>query len=274
MSSSAPSKRERRPNTLSSGRGIIAWVEPFFRSSVGNKVLVALTGIVLTAFVVAHMIGNIQIFAGPDKLNAYAKWLKDLGPLLWIARIGLILVFVLHVYLAIRLKWRANRARPVKYVHREAIQASIASRTMVLTGFLILFFVLFHLAHFTFGWVKQVEAYDPATGRLVMSNYLAIVDAQGRHDVYRMVIAGYQDPIVSIFYIIAQLFLLLHLSHGVSSVFQTLGWNSPRFQPFSKGLGWTIALLVAVGNILIVVAVWYGWIGANLLPPIARLPIG
>src|SRR5262245_53219575 len=271
MSSATPTKRERRPNTLPSGRGVISWVEPFFASSVGNKILVALTGSVLTVFVIAHMVGNLQVFAGPEKLNAYAQWLKDLGPLLWIIRIVLLTTFVLHIYLAMRLKRKARQARPVPYVHQQAIQASTASRTMLLTGLVILFFVLFHLAHFTFGWVKQVEALDMPNGKMVMANYLTIVDSKGRHDVYSMVIAGYRDPVVSVFYIIAQLFLLLHLSHGVSSVFQTLGFNSPRFQPFIKGLGLAVALLVVVGNILIVVAVWYGWIGSSLPPPIARL---
>src|SRR5262249_48842719 len=144
---------------------------------------------------------------------------------------------------------------------------------MLLTGLVILFFVLFHLAHFTFGWVQQVEAYDLTTGRVVPTNYLNLVDTQGRHDVYSMVIAGYRDLAVSAFYIVAQWFLLLHLSHGVSSVFQTFGFNAPRFQPFIKGLGWAVALLVVVGNVLIVVAAWMGWVGADA-PLLTRTAVG
>jgi succinate dehydrogenase cytochrome b subunit len=268
MSSTAPSKRAKRPNTLPLGKGIASWIGLFFSSSVGSKLLVALTGILLTAFVIVHMAGNVQIFAGQNQLNDYARFVKDLGPLLWAMRIGLLIVFVLHIVVAIRLKARSAAARPIGYQYHQNIQASVASRTMLISGLVILAFVLFHLAHFTFGWVKEVEAaqarivdgHVQPTGQKVTANYLKIVDAEGRHDVYSMVIAGFRNPVIAVLYLIAQAFLVLHLSHGASSVFQTFGWNSPRAQLFVKGFGWLVALLVVGGNVAIVVAVWAGWV--------------
>jgi succinate dehydrogenase / fumarate reductase, cytochrome b subunit len=269
MSSAVPSKRQQRPGTIPSGKGIASTIARFFDSTVGSKLLVAVTGILLTVYVVAHMLGNVLVFSGPARINDYAKFLKDLGPLLWLLRIGLLIAFVLHVVLAIRLKWRSAEARPIGYQYHQNIQASVASRTMLLTGLVILAFVLFHLAHFTFGWVKQAEAtaatWSPSgeiipTGQRVTTNYLNLVDAEGRHDVYSMVVAGFRSPVISIIYLIAQGCLLLHLAHGVSSVFQTLGWNSRDAQPYIKLFGWAIALLVVGGNVAIVIAVWAGWV--------------
>jgi succinate dehydrogenase / fumarate reductase cytochrome b subunit len=206
------------------------------------------------------LLGNLQLFAGQDAINSYAKFLKDLGPLLWIARIGLLTIFVLHIVLAILLKRRSARARPVPYRNPATIQASAASRTMLSTGLVILAFVLFHLAHFTFAWVAQVDAHPIGPGMKVRVSYLQLVDAQGRHDVYSMVVAGFKNPMVSMFYILAQLVIFVHLSHGISSTFQSLGLNTPRTQRFFKIFGWCVAGLIAAGNIAIVLAVWCGTI--------------
>ncbi len=258
MSSSVPSKRLHPPNRLPPGKGLTPWLASFLNSTIGSKILVALTGICLTGFVVVHMIGNLKIFGGPDAINSYARFLKDLGPLLWVARIGLLALVLLHLSLAIRLKLRSKSARPVPYQHPATIQASFASRTMLQTGLVILAFVLFHLAHFTFGAISTTTAHDTATNQSVETNYLNLIDAQGRHDVYSMVVAGFRNPIISILYILAQLALFTHLSHGVSSVFQSLGLNTPRFQPAIKTFGLTVAGVVAVANMAIVVAVWSG----------------
>src|ERR1019366_6804364 len=134
MSSTVPSKRERPTNSLPSGKGLLDWLLPVFASTVGGKFLVALTGLALTGFVIVHMAGNLQIFLGAEAINEYAKKLKDLGPLLWIARIGLLVVFVIHIWLALRLKIRSREARPIGYAHEQTVQASFASRSMVLSG--------------------------------------------------------------------------------------------------------------------------------------------
>lgn len=254
MSSAAPTKRQHKPNTLPPGHGLADYYLPVLHSSIGGKMVVALTGIGLTLFVVMHWLGNMKIFAGRDSLNAYAQFLRDLGPLLWVARGGLLLLFVLHIYLSLRLKRLAAEARPIPYAYEKTIQASLGSRTMLYTGLVILGFTIYHLAHYTFGWV-QTTVHDGKT-----ISILDLKDPLGRHDVYAMVIAGFRNPLISLIYIVCQLFLLLHLSHGVGSVFQTLGLNAPRWQPCIKALGWAVALLVGLGNILIVVAVWTGWV--------------
>jgi succinate dehydrogenase / fumarate reductase cytochrome b subunit len=251
MTAAAPTKRQHRPNNLpAEKRPTGAW--PIVRSSVGAKFLVALTGICLTGFVIVHMLGNLQIFEGQAKINNYAKFLKDLGPLLWVARIGLLALLAIHMTLSIRLNQRSSEARPIPYFHEDTIQASFASRTMLQTGLLVFAFLLFHLAHYTFGWIGTAQQ----DGRTV--GYLDLHDPAGLHDVYSMTILGFRNPVVSILYIVAQILLLLHLSHGVGSVFQTLGANSPRSQPAIRILGWAVALLVGVGNIAIVVGVWAG----------------
>lgn len=239
------------PGQVPLGRHFLA----IFRSSVGAKVLVAVTGILLTGFVIVHMLGNLQIFLGQEKINAYAKFLKDLGPLLWVARVGLLAVFLLHVVTAIRLQRSASEARPVPYAYKKDIQSTVESRYMIQTGLVILFFVVFHIAHYTLGLVQQAQI---ETG--VYVNVLDLRDAQGRHDVYNMMIFGFRNPGLAVLYLAAQAMLLLHLAHGVSSVFQTLGLNTPRWQPALRGLGWLVALFVVAGNFAIVIGVWAGWV--------------
>jgi succinate dehydrogenase cytochrome b subunit len=258
MSSAAPTKRLYPTNTLPSRKGVINWLRPFVTSSVGMKATTAVTGFLLTGFVIIHLIGNLKIFAGRDSINAYAQFLKDQGPLLWVARGGLLAVFALHVYLALTLASRSRAARPVPYQHPATIQASTASVTMPWTGFAILAFVLLHLAHYTFGWVKTTKALDPASGSIVHANYLSLVDPVGRHDVYSMMVAGFRDPVISIVYLVAMAFLYVHLSHGIGSVFQTLGLNTPRVQPFISRLSRVLAVLIVAGNVAIIVAVWAG----------------
>src|SRR5262249_12217361 len=146
-------------------------------TTVGSKFLVALTGLALTAFVFVHMVGNLLVFRGPEALNDYAEFLKSHGGLLWTARIGLLAAFVLHIWLTLRLKRRNLAARPTRYVHEETVQASWASRHMVLTGLVILAFVVFHLLHYTVGVVQHVQL---PSGQSV--GLLSLLDSQGRPD--------------------------------------------------------------------------------------------
>lgn len=266
MSSSAPTKRDRPPNTAPSGKGFLDWLTPFVTTSVGMKATTAVTGAALTGFVVVHLVGNLKVFGGPDALNGYAKFLKDLGPFLWVARGGLLAVFVTHIVLALWLKRRALAARPIPYYNPATIQASIGSRTMPWTGAVILAFLLFHLAHYTFAVVTPVEARNVVSNELVTVSYLDLVDTKGRHDVYAMVVAGFHNPLVCGFYLLAQAFLFVHLRHGVGSVFQTLGLNTPRSQSFVGRLALGVAMAVALGNVAIVVAVWAGWVPDHHAP--------
>jgi succinate dehydrogenase / fumarate reductase, cytochrome b subunit len=261
MSSSAPTKRLYPVNSPAAGKGIVDWLKPFVTTSVGMKVTTAITGTMLTLFVVGHLVGNLKIFAGQDALNSYAKFLKDQGPFLWVARLGLLGAIVLHMAMALLLKKRSLAARPVAYHHPQTIQASIASRTMPWTGLVILLFVVFHIAHYTLCILTDVNAYDKFNDRWVVTNYHNLVDDKGRHDVYSMVLVGFKSPAICLIYVVVQLILAVHLTHGIASVFQTLGLNSPKIQPFVKKSALGIATLIAIGNIAIVVAVL-----ADLLP--------
>jgi len=258
-------KGPQKPGPGVDARGFLS---ALLDSSVGAKILVALTGLGLVGFVVVHLVGNLKIFQGPEAINHYAHFLKhDLGLVLWLFRAGLLFVFVLHLALAIRLKLRSAAARPVGYAYPATIQAGVASRTMVWTGIII------HLAHYTFGWVKPsvfdvpVLAADPAAPlglRTVPPGtpvpYLQLRDILGQHDVYSMTVAGFRNPVISVLYLVAQVILFVHLRHGIPSTFQTLGLKNVRFRGPIDVLGLLVALFVLAGNGAIVLAVWLGYV--------------
>ncbi|MDF3821935.1 succinate dehydrogenase cytochrome b subunit [Leptospira sp. 96542] len=210
----------------------------FFRSSIGKKIIMAITGFIWFGFVIAHMVGNLQVFQGPEKLNAYAKFLKDLGPLLWVARIGLIVAFFGHVIVAIMLKKQNSSARPVSYAKNSTIQASSASLTMIYSGLLLLSFLVYHLLHFTLGVTNP----DHYTLEYTLKNGDVV------HDVYAMVILGFQVPAIAITYIVFMVFLALHFSHALGSMLQTLGIFAPKHYPIIQKISTGLALLVFFGN--------------------------
>lgn len=213
-----------------------------FKSPVGAKTLMAITGLMLTGFVLAHLSGNLLIFAGKDVFNAYAKGLHSLGALLWVARIGLLGAFGLHLYLAVKLTRENKAARPVGYAHEATIQATLASRYMIHTGLLMFAFIVYHLAHYTF--------------RVVNPEFASL--EQG--DVYGMVVAGFSSPLVSGFYILSMVALAAHLRHGVSSLFQSLGLYHGNLNPITSKLGPIVALIVLVGFSSIPLAVLTGMV--------------
>lgn len=213
-----------------------------FGSPVGAKMLMALSGLMLTGFVLAHLSGNLLLYAGQEKFNAYAHGLQSLGLLLWLARGGLLTVFVLHLYLAIKLTIENKAARPVPYAHEATIQATLASRYMVHTGLLMLAFVVYHLAHFTF----KVTC--------------AEMDALLPGDAYSMVVLGFSNPAVSGFYILAMAALATHLRHGVSSAFQSFGLYHGNLNMVTDKLGPLVAAIVFLGFSSIPVSVLLGCI--------------
>jgi len=204
--------------------------------------IVAITGIVLIAFVIGHLLGNLQIFLGPDWVNSYAEHLHNLGPLLWIIRIFLLVNVLLHIFYTISLAIENRRARPVRYQRKEQIKASFASRYMAMSGLIVLAFILYHLAHFT------VRVTDPRF-------LLLKADSLNRYDVYSMMIYGFQNIYVSAFYILAVFLLALHLSHGTSSFFQSLGLNDKKLAPRFASAGRIFAWLMFFGYTSIPVAV-------------------
>jgi len=215
-------------------------------SSVGSKYVMALTGLGLMIFVIAHMSGNLLIYFGREALNAYAHGLMAHPVLLWSARGGLLAIFLIHLFFAWR-TWQENEsARPIRYVYEETIQASWASRHMMLTGVVILLFVLYHLLHFTFGVI------DPG-------NFKYVLDPK-EGDVAGMVIAGFRQPLIAVSYILAQIFLGLHLWHGGSSWLQHLGLNNRSYEAVVNKVGAVVAGVVVVGNCSIPLVIWIGWI--------------
>ena len=217
------------------------------RASVGAKAVMAVTGLFLLLFVLAHMLGNLQLFLGQDALNGYAAKLQSLGGLLWVARAGLLALLVAHVAAAVRLTYQNRRARPVPYAALTPQVTSYAARTMVMSGTVILAFAVYHLLHFTFGATHPGHA--------------ALHDAQGRHDVYSMVVLGFQQAPVAVGYMLAQALLALHLSHGASSLFQSLGVTHPALRCLKDRAGPALALLIFVGNVSMPLACLLGWVG-------------
>ncbi|HEY3741013.1 MAG TPA: succinate dehydrogenase cytochrome b subunit [Bryobacteraceae bacterium] len=209
----------------------------FWTSTNGKKAVMALSGIVLVGFVVVHLLGNLQVFAGADKFNAYAHALKGMAPLLWTVRLMLLAAVCLHIWSAFSL-WRIKaEARPIGYVTKKTIASTYASRTMYWSGPILLLFIIYHLMQFTIGIggtrFIQDEAYDN-------------------------LVAGFEVPAVSVFYIIAMGCLCLHLYHGVWSMLQTLGIQHPKYTPVLRVLAKVLAVAVFLGFTSIPLGVMLG----------------
>lgn len=217
----------------------------FCSSSIGRKWIVALTGLGLFGFVIGHLIGNLQVFLGsPEPINRYGAFLQGLGELLWAIRFGLLAMVVLHIVFTIKLRLENRTARPEKYAVTKYRAASSPARWMALSGLMVLCFIIFHLLHFT------VQSVDPS--------FLKLHDAQGRHDVYRMIVLGFSNPYASGFYIVAVGLLAMHLNHGIASMFQTLGLNSAKLRPLWEKGGPALSWLIFLGYASIPVAVLTG----------------
>ena len=211
----------------------------FFGSTVGKKVVMALTGIILFGFVLMHMLGNLQVYEGPEALNNYARLLRVVPEALWGARLVLLTAVLLHIWAATSLARTSLEARPSGYAVTRHREASYASLTMRWGGVTIALFIVYHLLHFTFGSVPP----DFVEG-----------------DVYHNVVAGFEVWPVSAFYIAAMIALGFHLYHGTWSMLQTLGLSHPRYNGIRNGLAGVLAVIIVIGNISIPVAVLAGLI--------------
>ena len=233
-----------------------------WHSSLGKKYIMAATGCALFLFVVGHLIGNLQIFLGPEAINRYGHFLQSNLELIWPARLALLVMVVLHIWSAVRLTRENRAARGTNYAAYTAFRSSYASRTMMMSGLIIAAFIIYHLLHFT----VQTEAIN-LTGR----NFLELHDEKERHDVFAMMVLGFQQPLVSFFYIIAMGLLSLHLSHGVSSMFQSMGWKKGYYKALVDNGARLVAILIFAGYISIPIAVLLGY-GRSYVqrPPAAR----
>ena len=226
-------------------------VANLFKSSLGKKYIMAISGAALFLFVVGHLFGNLQIFLGAEAINRYGDFLQSHKEILWPARLGLLVMVALHIWSAVKLSAENKAARPISYAGDPMpVAASYASRTMLMSGLLIALFVLYHLLHYT----VQVRSLN-FTGK----DFLALHDAEGRHDVFKMMVAGFSQPLVSGFYILAMGLLCLHLSHGVGATFQSLGLKNevcgPLIDRFARAAAW----LIFLGYISIPIAVLLGY---------------
>ncbi len=221
------------------------FIAALFHSTLGKKYLMAITGLLLLLFVIVHMLGNLQIFLGPETINAYGAFLKSKPMLLWSARAGLLALAAIHIWAAATLAAKNRAARPATYRVKRSAGASYASRTMVWSGLIILAFIIYHLLHFTVGTVNP--------------ELLQLKDGAGRHDIYRMLVSGFSYPLVSGFYILSMALLCVHLSHGASSLFQSLGFRSGFKKIWGDRLAVVLAWGIFAGNSSIPLAILLGY---------------
>lgn len=213
----------------------------------------AASGLLLIGFVIAHLLGNLLVFAGPGSLNAYAKKLRDWGGLLWAARVSLLAALVVHVWASIRLAAENRAARPVRYHATYPTQTTWAARTMLLSGLLMAGYLVYHLLHMTF--------------RITNPDISHATDALGRHDVYSMVVWSFRHRAIALAYVLGVGLLCFHLSHGMASAFQTLGLTTERTIPLIGHASRIMAIAVFIGYASIPLAVLFGW-----LRPIGHSP--
>src|ERR1700757_2327199 len=230
----------------------VAVTNPIFalwHTPIGKKVVMAVTGVVLVGFVIAHMLGNLKIFSGPNEINAYSRFLREVGSpelsygqLLWIVRTVLLICVALHITAAVQLSRMSWAARPVEYDVKRNVETTFAARMMRWGGVLVVAFIIFHLLHLTLGAVGFLPG---------QFTHLAV---------YQNVTAAFKVWPVALFYIVAMGALCLHLDHGIWSMLQTLGWNTAHNEKKLKIASRAIAIVVFLGFSSVPVSVWAGWL--------------
>ena len=220
------------------------------KSSVMSKLVVAFTGLVLVGFVTGHMLGHLQMFIGQDAYNTYAQTLQNLGGLLWLVRIFLLVCVALHIIATIQLTNKNKNAKAVGYQVTKHQKSTFSSRFMIYAGLAILFFVIYHLLHFTLG-VVHAENFNT-------------YDAMNRHDVFTIMVKSFKNPLITVVYSLAVVFLGLHLNHGIKSMFQTLGLNSDNNKPKFEKLSMVASVVITLGYISVPLAILLGLIGGNI----------
>jgi succinate dehydrogenase / fumarate reductase cytochrome b subunit len=220
-------------------------------SSLGKKYIMAVSGCVLLLFVVGHLVGNLQIFLGPEAINRYGHFLQSNKEILWTVRIGLLAAVGLHIWAAVKLSAENKAARPIGYAGNPTpVVATYASRTMLMSGLIIGAFVIYHLLHFT----MQTKAIN-----LTGQDFLELHDTKGRHDVFRMMLTGFSHPLVAGFYVLAMALLCLHLSHGASAMFQSVGLKNEVYGRAIDRMAQIVAWVIFIGYVSIPIAVLLGY---------------
>lgn len=222
----------------------MTWFGNFYRSAIGKKAVMAVTGLILFGWIFLHMVGNLKLYLGPEHMNEYGHWLRSLGTpampetgMLWVSRLVLLLCVVLHIHAAWAVSAISREARPIGYRDRQYVAATYASRTMRWGGVIILLFIIYHLLHLTTGQAHRDFVQD---------------------DPYHNVVAGFRVWWVAVVYIIANLALGLHLYHGVWSMFNSLGLSHRRFNPWRRYAATAFAVLITAANVSFPLAVLSG----------------
>jgi succinate dehydrogenase / fumarate reductase, cytochrome b subunit len=248
-------------------------ITQIFKSSLGKKYIMAVTGFILFLFVIGHLAGNLQIFLGREAINRYGHFLQSNPELIWPARIVLLLMVALHIWAAAKLSMENKAARPVAYETYVPTGSTYASRTMLMSGTIIFVFIIYHLLHFTVqtkaingtgqdfrnfnepgpaGAVAAAVGGAPAPGEKSAAQL-------GPHDIYKMMVIGFRVWWVSAFYILGMGLLCLHLSHGASSMFQSLGWKNDAYRPLLDKVARVVGALIFLGYASIPVAILLGY---------------
>ncbi len=216
------------------------------QSSVGRKIIMAVTGFVLVAFVCVHLLGNSSVFIGADAINAYAQKLHSLGPFVWVFRLVMLAAFAIHIFFGIQLTLENKAATPEKNVQIKRLKTGFGAETMIVSGLVMLAFVIYHLLHFTVR-VTNPEIYVP-------------LGDHGMVDVFVMMVQGFSSALPVIIYLIGLFFLFLHVSHGIQSLFQTLGLSNDKSLPFMEMVSKVVGVVLLVGYISIPMLVVFGLI--------------
>ena len=220
-------------------------VVAIFGTSLGKKILMAASGLGLFLFTVGHLVGNLQIFSSdPLTINRYAALLKANAEVLWAVRLGLLALIAIHIVTAIQLSAANAAARPERYLDGKPFKASSASRYMIVSGLILLFFIIYHLLHYTVLFLND--------------EFHSLVDSEGNHDVYRMMIMGFSNPLVSLFYILSVGMLCFHLSHGIAAMFQSLGLRTKAYTVAIDRFAFYVPILMFIGYASIPAAVMLG----------------
>ena len=218
----------------------------YYNSSIGKKWIVALTGLVLIAYVIGHLLGNLQIYISPEQINWYGEKLHSMGPFLWVIRAFLLACFAVHIVTTVLLAVENRQARPDQYAVKKSVRTTLAARTMVVSGLILLCFVIFHLLHFT--------------ARPEGLGFHSYTLPNGQNDIYTMIVIGFSNPFATAFYVLGMFLLCMHLSHGFSSFFQTLGLNSKKTAHLLEIGGTALAWLIFAGYTSIPLSVFLGFL--------------
>ena len=219
----------------------------WYKTSLGKKFIMGITGLAMVGFAVAHMLGNLSIFGGANGINAYAEHLRAFPPMLWAFRGVMLVAFVLHIWTGVTLYLENKAARPVQYAMKRNDRTTFSAETMIWTGILLGVFVIYHLLHFT------LHAFNPSFGHMV--------DTLGRFDVFQMVSTSFSKFGISLVYVASMVVLLLHLRHGIQSFFQSLGLTNDATLPRLTTGGRWVAGVVAIGFLFTPVLIFFNVIG-------------